>query len=332
MARILQRFSYKVCFTLLPKILPIESSVPMLGNSTIFNHTRTSLLCFDDMKYWSICFIFRDQQERFLRRIDSTTIALSILDEIIESAVEGKHESILIFDRAPSVYRKDDKQTELYTAGEYVDGEVKPDNIPTDPTINNSTSLPREMSEELNEIFMASKLSSPNDHFRDEEQALRSTSDKFHGTACEPDSHDSLTSTQNSHAAVYKKPEDPNEQAKILLLLYRLACSMVKIGDNICFTYASVLPKVFEPTYLPDLPTDLPVSLFSGFVQKKSSVPWKVDKKILAARLLTLCVDSVNSETSSAFQICAIMVPKLVANLQRHDSTDEEKLSSLLGN
>ena len=58
-----------------------------------------------------------------------------------------------------------------------------------------------------------------------------------------------------------------------------------------------------------------------------SNIPWRVDKKPLALQLLTLCVLSLENDMASSFQLCAIVVPKLVQNLDSMAFSDEEKLS-----
>ena len=44
MAQILQGLSYKVCSTLLPKFVVIESSVLIMGKSAIFNQCLVAIL------------------------------------------------------------------------------------------------------------------------------------------------------------------------------------------------------------------------------------------------------------------------------------------------
>ena len=59
-----------------------------------------------------------------------------------------------------------------------------------------------------------------------------------------------------------------------------------------------------------------------------SSITWNVDKKPLALRLLSLCRVSLEEEMATPFQLCAIVTPKLVRNLDSMTGlSNKDKLS-----
>ena len=57
-----------------------------------------------------------------------------------------------------------------------------------------------------------------------------------------------------------------------------------------------------------------------------SSINWNVDKKPLALQLLSLCCVSLNNDMATPFQLCAIILPKLVRNLDSMSFSDQDKL------
>ena len=131
--------------------------------------------------------------------------------------------------------------------------------------------------------------------------------------------------------------QDSSHDAAIIkhihLLLYDLACSIIKAGSNTGYTFAGVIPSLFSPSYLPDLPIIpmLPPHFFREFQTGRTTISWKVDKKELAVKALELSVKFMNHGTSSAFQICSVMIPKLARNLNKNRLTDTEKMKALIG-
>ena len=116
-------------------------------------------------------------------------------------------------------------------------------------------------------------------------------------------------------------------------LLFELACSMIKAGNDIIHTFAGIIPSLFSPSYLPDLP-DIPSlsqHCFQEFQTRKATIPWKVDKKELALKTLELCLKCVNHGSSSPFQICSVMIPKVANNISKNRLSDSEKVDALKG-
>lgn len=60
---------------------------------------------------------------------------------------------------------------------------------------------------------------------------------------------------------------------------------------------------------------------------QSSTITWQVDRKPLALRLLSLSILSLDSNMATPFQLCGIVMPKLVTNLDAMTCTDQEKLS-----
>ena len=124
---------------------------------------------------------------------------------------------------------------------------------------------------------------------------------------------------------------DEDKTEKILLLMYEIACCTIKNGENTSYTFASIIPSLFNPSYLPDIPGSLPASYFREFQTRKSHISWKINKTELAVKTLSLCVKCMEFGSSSTFQLCSVMIPKLARNLDRTELTDPEKLNALLG-
>ena len=55
-------------------------------------------------------------------------------------------------------------------------------------------------------------------------------------------------------------------------------------------------------------------------------ISWRVDKKLLATQLLSLSTLSLENEMATPFQLCGIVLPKLVKNLDSMKFSDEEKM------
>jgi hypothetical protein len=124
---------------------------------------------------------------------------------------------------------------------------------------------------------------------------------------------------------------DNDLRETVLVHLLELACSMVRNGDNICFLYASILPRLFSPTPPIGMTTENLGKLKRFFGEepppRPTSIPWNVDKKPLAIHLLSLSIASVHNEMATPFQLCGIVLPKLVSNLDTMDFTDSDKLT-----
>ena len=143
--------------------------------------------------------------------------------------------------------------------------------------------------------------------------------------------HDIVEELQNSEDDAYAS--DSIIIKDIHLLLFELACSMIKAGRDIVHTFAGVIPILFTPSYLPDLPKipNLPPGYFREFQTKQTAISWKVDKKDLAVKVLDLCIKCMNHGTSTPFQICSVMLPKLARNISKNRLSDAEKLDALKG-
>lgn len=139
--------------------------------------------------------------------------------------------------------------------------------------------------------------------------------------------HKFLELTQNPP----ENETDEDETEKIVHLMYELACCTIKNGENTSYTFASIIPGLFNPSYLPDIPGSLPAGYFREFQTRKSHISWKINKTELAFKTLSLCVKCMKFGSSSTFQICSVMIPKLARNLDRTELTDAEKLNALLG-
>ena len=144
------------------------------------------------------------------------------------------------------------------------------------------------------------------------------------------------------HDTVKEDSEDLEEEivitdssiiSDIHLLLFELACSMTKAGSNIVHTFAGIIPSLCSPSHLPDLPSIsyLSADYFREFQPRKSTIPWKVDKKELAIKALELCIKCTDHRTSSPFQICSVMLPKIASNISKNQLSDAEKLDALKG-
>lgn len=118
----------------------------------------------------------------------------------------------------------------------------------------------------------------------------------------------------------------------LMKLLLELACSMIKTGENINYTYVSVLPRLFYRTDFPLVPQDLPLAYFPSCVNKISTLPWRVSKEKLAVKVLQLCIECLAGSICTPFQICGVMIPKLAKNLDMTGLNDTVKMDILCGN
>lgn len=115
----------------------------------------------------------------------------------------------------------------------------------------------------------------------------------------------------------------------LMKLLLELACSMIKTGENINYTYVSVLPRLFYRTDFPLVPQDLPLAYFPSCVNKISTLPWRVSKERLAVKVLQLCIECLAGSICTPFQICGVMIPKLAKNLDMTGLNDTVKMDIL---
>lgn len=129
--------------------------------------------------------------------------------------------------------------------------------------------------------------------------------------------------------------ELPVEVTLLLKLLLKLACLQIKNGENPNYTFASVLPKLFHPTNSPRIPEHLPEKYFPVIKRLPSSVlSWKVDKSAFSVDVLKLCIlcyEKRKLGTNIAFQVCSVLIPKLVKNLDRTGLTETLKFQILRG-
>ncbi|XP_064383534.1 uncharacterized protein LOC135332129 isoform X2 [Halichondria panicea] len=133
-----------------------------------------------------------------------------------------------------------------------------------------------------------------------------------------------------------ERDTDKTARIQVLLRLIKLACMMVRRGDNISFLYASVLPKLFEQPPSHEVIVDFNSKKLTKFFGEEppppsSYITWRVDRKKLAIQLLDLTILSLHNDVTTPFQLCGIVAPKLIKNVDRLMSlSDEEKLSLTL--
>ncbi|XP_066932590.1 uncharacterized protein [Clytia hemisphaerica] len=141
--------------------------------------------------------------------------------------------------------------------------------------------------------------------------------------------HESSADTLNSTREMYS---DSKDYLTLLKLLVNLACIMIKRGENINYCFASILPKLFYRSDFPVIPAHLPLKYFPRSVTRSTTLPWKVPKHMLALdtlRLCVLCYDRQLGGSNMVFQICSVMIPKLIRNLDRTGLKDDVKFSIL---
>ena len=152
--------------------------------------------------------------------------------------------------------------------------------------------------------------------------------------------NDLLEQEVSSHGSCEKETlESENEdiadeytqRLRILNYALQLTCCMIKSDGNVSFIFASVIPKLFQFTQYPDIPVTIPSSFFPNFTSKTTYLPWKIPKENLAERVLKLCIDCYEKQKSSAFQICGLMLPKLVRSLDLTKLEDSMKMNVLEG-
>lgn len=124
---------------------------------------------------------------------------------------------------------------------------------------------------------------------------------------------------------------DKEKNFKVCLLqrLLKLACHMVKATENINYSFANLLPKLFYRQDFPPVPSNLPTKFFPAWITKHSNMDWKVSKHDVAMDILNLCVKCYEGGVTTTFQICGIMVPKLVENLNMTGLSDHAKMRIL---
>ena len=130
---------------------------------------------------------------------------------------------------------------------------------------------------------------------------------------------------------------DERELVILLRLLLKLAIHLVSKGENIDYPFASLLPVLFYRTDFPEIPDILPDRYFPAHIilvrNKFSVLRWRVGKYGLAVCVLELCVSCYEFRVGSnlVFQICGVMIPKLVKNLDKTGLDDGIKLNILQG-
>jgi hypothetical protein len=140
---------------------------------------------------------------------------------------------------------------------------------------------------------------------------------------------------ENSEVFLVEVTDDEREsenksRLQILFHLLDLACAMVskqetescefpfflqvRNGDDVCFLFASTLPKLFTGSLPSCLKEKLHINQnhYTELLTGVSIVPWQVDKKEFALHLLELATLSLESDNASPFQICSVVAPKLV--------------------
>ncbi|CAI8022012.1 hypothetical protein GBAR_LOCUS12959, partial [Geodia barretti] len=140
---------------------------------------------------------------------------------------------------------------------------------------------------------------------------------------------------ENSEVFLVEVTDDEREsenktRLQILFRLLDLACAMVRNGDNVSFLFASTLPKLFTGSFPSCLKEKLHVNQnhYKELLTGVSIVPWQVDKKEFALHLLELATLSLESDNASPFQICGVVAPKLVQNIDTLRLSDSEKMAT----
>lgn len=170
--------------------------------------------------------------------------------------------------------------------------------------------------------------------------------DRNYNTAVDLEQHDGSCEegTQNPFLATTHDPSPPlittdeKDASSILILLLKLLVKLarmqIKNGENPNYTFASILPKLFHRTNTPPIPANLTLSFFPNVVTKNSVVPWSVDKRKFSCDVLELCISCYVTRklrSSVVFQICGVMLPKLVKNLDRTGLVEPLKFQLLQG-
>ena len=252
--------------------------------------------------------LLRDQTVKCNRRIDAVLSSISILDGLLEdmnfsSSVAAEEEEI----------QKESEVLEEKFQG--VNGESRGMGEESQ-VIEGESKEVEEESQQMNENCRSFPEAQPF-----QEQSLRVTEDIIDVVKDSEDLEEEIVNTDSSIIT------------DIHLLLFELACSMTKAGSSIVHTFAGIIPSLFSPSHLPDLPSIsyLSADYFKEFQPRKSTIPWKVDKKELAVKALELCIKCTDHRTSSPFQICSVMLPKVASNISKNHLSDTEKLDALTG-
>lgn len=179
------------------------------------------------------------------------------------------------------------------------------------------------------------KLVIPGNGDENETEKEKNADLEQHDTSFEATQNHLLPNFQDS-SPLTDKNESSLELIALLKLLIKLACMQIKNGENPNYAFASILPKLFYQTNTSIIiPANVPLLFLPNVVTKKSVVPCRVDKRKFSCDVIELCIScyvTCKLRSNVVFQICGVMLPKLVKNLDRTGLVEPLKFQLLQGN
>ena len=124
--------------------------------------------------------------------------------------------------------------------------------------------------------------------------------------------------------------EFKNFQKQLLYQLLITAIEMIKLGENIDYTFANIFPNLFYQTKFPDITAVRNLSYLPSFCTKKSILQWKVNKNEFALRALKFTNDCLSINSVQPFQICGLVIPKVAKNIDVLVLPENVKMKVLL--
>ena len=124
--------------------------------------------------------------------------------------------------------------------------------------------------------------------------------------------------------------EFKNFQKQLLYQLLVTAVEMIKLGENIDYTFAKIFPNLFYQTEFPDITAIRNISYLPSFCTKKSVLQWKVNKNEFALRALKFTNDCLSINSVQPFQICGVVIPKVAKNIDLLVMPENVKIKVLL--
>lgn len=124
--------------------------------------------------------------------------------------------------------------------------------------------------------------------------------------------------------------EFKNFQKQLLYQLLVTAVEMIKLGENIDYTFANIFPNLFYQTEFPDITAIRNISYLPSFCTKKSVLQWKVNKNEFALRALKFTNDCLSINSVQPFQICGVVIPKVAKNIDMLVMPENVKIKVLL--
>ena len=141
---------------------------------------------------------------------------------------------------------------------------------------------------------------------------------------------DSIANNGNMQDEEEQPVEFKNFQKQLLYQLLITAVEMIKLGENIDYTFANIFPNLFYQTEFPDITTVRNLSYLPRFCTKKSVLQWKVNKNEFALRALKFTNDCLSINSVQPFQICGVVIPKVAKNIDMLLMPENVKMNLLL--